>query len=60
MSVLERVIFICPEAKSNTSWHLETMGEFVNPTLYAQVVVEGIAVKVAKFRDVPLQGGASK
>lgn len=54
LSVLERVIFICQEAKSNASWHLETMGEFVNPTLYAPVVVEGIAVKVAKFRDVLL------
>lgn len=60
LSILERVTFICQEAKSNASWYLETMEECVNLALYARVVVGGIAVKIAKFRDVPLQSGASK
>lgn len=59
-SVLERVTFVCQEVKSNASWHLETMGKCVNLALYARVIVKGIAIKVAMFRNVPPQGGASK
>lgn len=36
------------------------MRECVDPALHAQVVVEDIAVKVALFKGVPLQDGASK
>lgn len=36
------------------------MGECIDPTLYARVVVEGIAVKVTEFRNILLQGGVSK
>ncbi len=36
------------------------MGEGVDPAFHAQVVIEGIAVKVAKFRGVPLQDRALK
>ena len=36
------------------------MGEGVDPAFYAQVVVEGIAVKVSELRSILLQGGALK
>lgn len=36
------------------------MEEYINLALYTQVVVEGIAVKVAKLRGVTFQSGASK
>lgn len=59
-SVLKQVTLVRQEAKSNACWYLKTMGECVDQALYARVVVEGIAVKVAEFRGVPLQGGALK
>ena len=59
-SILERVSLVCQEAESHTCRYLETMGESVDPALHSRVVVEGVAVKVAEFRGVPLQGGASK
>lgn len=34
------------------------MGEGVNPTLHFRIIVEGIAVEVAEFKDISLQGGA--
>lgn len=36
------------------------MGESVDLALYAQVVNEGITVKVAELRGIPLQNGALK
>lgn len=36
------------------------MEKGVNLVLHAQVIVEGIVVKLAKFKDIPLQGAASK
>lgn len=36
------------------------MGEGVDLALYAWVVIEGIAVKVAELKGIPLQDGASK
>ena len=36
------------------------MGKGIDPAFHAQVVVEGVAVEVAKLRGVPLKGGASK
>lgn len=54
LSILEQVTFIYQEAENNANWYLKTMGEYINLVLYAQVVVEGIAVKVAKFKGVSL------
>ena len=36
------------------------MGECIDPVFHSWVVVEGIAVKVAEFRGIPLKGGALK
>lgn len=36
------------------------MKECVDPAFYARVVIEGIAIKVAEFKSVLRQGGASK
>lgn len=36
------------------------MGKSVDLALYVQVVVESVAVKVAKLRGIPLQGGVLK
>ncbi len=34
------------------------MGEGINPTLYAQVVIECVVVEVAELRGVPFKSGA--
>lgn len=36
------------------------MGENVNLDLHAQIIIENIVVKIAKFRGILLWGGASK
>lgn len=59
-SVLERVSLICQKAKSHARRHLETMRECVDPALHSRVIVESVAVKVAEFKGISLQGGASK
>lgn len=60
MSVVEEVCLISQKAKGDACWHFELMGEGIDPAFHARVVVEGIAVKVAELRCVPLQSRASK
>ena len=59
-SIVEGICLVGWEAKGDACRHFETMGEGVDPALYSRVVVEGVAVEVAEFRGVPLQGGASE
>lgn len=54
LSVIKEVCLISEKAKSYAYKYFKIMEEYINPTLYAWVAVEGITVKVAKFRDVPL------
>ena len=48
-SVLERVSLVRQKAESHACRYLETMGESVDPVFHLRVVVEGVAVKVAKL-----------
>lgn len=52
--VIERVRFVGQEVKGNVRRYFEAVREGVEPVLYAWVVVEGIVVKIAKLRGVPL------
>lgn len=36
------------------------MGEGIDLTFHAQVIIEGIAIEVAELKGIPLQDGASK
>lgn len=54
MSVVEGVHLIGQEAKGSTRRYFEVVRESVNLALYAQVVVEGIAVEIAELRSVSL------
>ena len=36
------------------------MGEGIDPALHSRVVVEDVAIKVAEFKGIPLQSGASE
>lgn len=54
MSVVERVYLVGQEAKGDARWHFEAMGESIDPAFHARVVVDGIAIEVAKLRSVPL------
>lgn len=58
MGIVERVCFIGKKTKNHIYRHLKTMRECMNPALYPWIVIEHISTKVAKFRGVPLQGGA--
>ena len=44
--------------KGHAYWYFETMKEYINPALYARVIIECIAVKAAELRGIPFQGGA--
>lgn len=57
-SVLKQNSLVCREVKSHARRQFETMGEYVDAALYSRVVIESVAVKVAEFRGLPLQGGA--
>ena len=59
-SVVKGVCFVGYEAKGDACWYFETMGKGIDLAFHARVVVEDVAVKVAKLRGVPLKGGASK
>ena len=52
-SVVKRVCLVGQEVKGNTCGYFETMGEGVDPALYAQAIVEDIAVEVAELKGVP-------
>lgn len=36
------------------------MGESINPTLYAWVIIKRVTVEVAELKSVPFEGGASE
>lgn len=54
MSVVERVRLIGQEIKGNARWYFKVMEKGVDPAFHTWVVVEGITVKFAKLRGVPL------
>ena len=54
LSIVKGVRLIGEKAKGHACRHLKTMRESINPVFHAWVVIERIAVKVAKFRGVPL------
>lgn len=54
MSVLKKICFIGQKAKGNACQYFEAVTEGVDLALYAQVVVEGIAVKIAELRGISL------
>lgn len=58
--IVKRIYLIGQEVKGNTCRHFEVMGEDIDLTFHTQVVVKGIAVKVAELRGILLQSGASK
>lgn len=51
-SVVESVSLISDETKGYICRYLKTMGMSINPTFYAWVIIERIAVKVAELRGV--------
>lgn len=54
MSVIDGVYFIDEEAKDYVYRYLEIMGEYINPVFHAWVIIKRVAVKVAKFKCIPL------
>lgn len=54
MSVLKKICLIGQKVKGNACQYFEVVREDVNLALYAQVVVEDIAVEITKLRGVPL------
>ena len=53
-SVVNEVCFIGEEAKGHACRYFKTMEESINPAFYAWVIIECVAVDVAKFRGIPL------
>lgn len=54
LSVIDGVYFIDEEAKDYVYRYLEIMGEYINPVFHAWVIIKRVAVKVAKFKCIPL------
>lgn len=57
-SVIKKVRLVCQKAKSDACWYLKAIGKHVDQALYPKVVVQRVTIKIAKFRDIPLEGGA--
>lgn len=57
-SIVEKVRLIGEQVKSHTYKVLKTIGEDINPIFYAWVIIEHVAVKVAKLRGILLEGRA--
>ncbi len=57
-SVVERVCLIGEQATGHACKDLKTMGEGINPALYARVVIERVVIEVAELRGVSLESGA--
>lgn len=53
-NVVEKIYLIGQEVKSNTYWYFEAIKKGVDLAFHAQVIVEDIAVKVTKLRDISL------
>lgn len=53
-SVIKKVSFINKQTKSHACRYFKTMEEGINPAFHARVVIERVAVKVAKLGSVPL------
>lgn len=53
LSVIERVSFVSEEVKCNASGHFERLAKCIYPALYAWIVIEFVAIKVAKFKSIP-------
>lgn len=56
-SVVEEVRLIVEKAKIHACGYLKIIGESINPAFPTWVVIERIAVEVAEFKDVQLEGG---
>ena len=48
-SVIERVSFIREETKGHARRHFKTMGKGINPAFHVRVVIERVAVEIAKL-----------
>ena len=48
-SIIERVCLIREEAKGHACRYLKAMREGINPALHARVIIERVAVEVAKL-----------
>lgn len=57
-NISEGLHLIDQKTKDNACWYLKVMHKGVNLALYTRVVVQVIAVKVVKLRDVLLQSKA--
>lgn len=53
-SIIEKVSFIRDKTKDHACRYFKTMGKGVNLVFYIRVVIERIAVKVAKLECIPL------
>lgn len=58
--VIERVSFVCQEAKRNADEYFETIGERADLALHTGVVVKCVSIKITKFRGIPFQSKVSK
>lgn len=54
LSVIEKVRFIGEEVKGYTCKYFKMIKENINLAFHTWIIIECIAVKVAKFRDVLL------
>lgn len=59
-NIVKKVFFICWKAKGNACWYFEITEKDVDLALHTQVVVESVAVKVAKLKSVVFQSEAIK
>lgn len=53
-SVVKKVRLISEKTKSHACRYFKSMGDSINPAFHARVIVEGITVKVAELKGVPL------
>lgn len=53
LNVIERVSFVSEEVKCNAGRHFETLEKCIHLALYTWIIIELVAIKVAKFRSIP-------
>lgn len=60
LSIINKVNFISKKTNGNTYWQLKMMQECINRAFRVWVIIEYIAVKVAKLKDISFQSGVLK
>lgn len=57
LNIVKSIRLIDEEVKDHACRYLKTMEKSINSAFLVWVVIERVTIKLAKLRDVPLQGG---